>query len=63
MSYIKIHYRLYNVLNWHVLLSSGGTRCSSWCDYILVSMLHGGPIEQLLFQPVLHDWCNKGRGM
>ena len=21
----------------------------------------GGPIE--LFQPVLHDWCNKGRGM
>ena len=22
----------------------------------------GGPIE-LFFQPVLHDWCNKGRGM
>ena len=24
----------------------------------------GGPIELfLLFQPVFHDWCNKGRGM
>ena len=22
-----------------------------------------GPIEQFLLQPVLHDWCNKGRGM
>ena len=23
----------------------------------------GGPIELLSFQPVLHDWCNKGHGM
>ena len=23
----------------------------------------GGPIEVFLVQPVLHDWCNKGRGM
>ena len=23
----------------------------------------GGPIEHFSFQPVLHDWCNKGRGM
>ena len=23
----------------------------------------GGPIELFLVQPVLHDWCNKGRGM
>ena len=24
----------------------------------------GGPIElYFLFQPVLHDWCNKGHGM
>ena len=23
----------------------------------------GGPIELFSFQPVLHDWCNKGRGM
>ena len=24
---------------------------------------HGGPIKLLLFEPVLHDWCNKGCGM
>ena len=23
----------------------------------------GGPIELFLIQPVLHDWCNKSRGM
>ena len=23
----------------------------------------GGSIELFLFQPVLHDWCNKGCGM
>ena len=22
-----------------------------------------GPLSYLSFQPVLHDWCNKGRGM
>ena len=22
-----------------------------------------GPIELFLFQPLLHDWCNKGRAM
>ena len=24
---------------------------------------HGGPIDYFLFQPVVHDWCNKGCGM
>ena len=23
----------------------------------------GGPLSYFSFQPVLHDWCNKGRGM
>ena len=23
----------------------------------------GDPLRYFLFQPVLHDWCNKGRGM
>ena len=28
------------------------------------SILHGvDPLSYFLFQPVLHDWCNKGRGM
>ena len=22
-----------------------------------------GPLSYFSFQPVLHDWCNKGRGM
>ena len=32
--------------------------------WIIGLILHGGPIELFcLLQPVLHDWCNKGRGM
>ena len=28
------------------------------------SILHGvDPLSYFSFQPVLHDWCNKGRGM
>ena len=30
--------------------------------WVVGSILHGGPIE-LSFQPVLHDWCTKCRGM
>ena len=30
---------------------------------VVGSILHSGPIEHFLFQPVLHDWFNKGRGM
>ena len=39
-------------------------------DYIYMdlinsrSILHGvDPLSYFSFQPVLHDWCNKGRGM
>ena len=32
--------------------------------WIVGSILHGvDPLNYFLFQPVLHDWCNKGRGM
>ena len=31
--------------------------------WVVGSILHGGPIEYFSFQPVFHDWCNKGRGM
>ena len=28
------------------------------------SIFHGvDPLSYFLFQPVLHDWCNKGHGM
>ena len=31
--------------------------------WVVGLILHGGPISYFSFQPVLHDWCNKGRGM
>ena len=33
--------------------------------WVVGSILHGGggPLSYFSFQPVLHDWCNKGRGM
>ena len=54
----------------HLLADSKGARCSS----VVKAFTHGamgrridpswdGPIEHFSFQPVLHDWCNKGRGM
>ena len=31
---------------------------------VIGSILHGvDPLSYFSFQPVLHDWCNKGRGM
>ena len=55
----------YKVLN---KLKNLGARCSS----MVTAFAHGamgrrinpswrGPIELFIFQPVLHDWCNKGR--
>ena len=47
-----------------------GAGCSSEVErslmvrWIVVSILHGvDPLSYFSFQPVLHDWCNKGRGM
>ena len=46
----------------------GGARCSSEVErslmvrWVVGSILHGvDPLSYFLFQPVLHDWCNKGR--
>ena len=30
---------------------------------VLFSIRHKFPLSYFSFQPVLHDWCNKGRGM
>ena len=33
-------------------------------QWFVGSILHGvDPLSYFSFQPVLHDWCNKGRGM
>ena len=32
--------------------------------WVVKSVLHGvDPLSYFSFQPVLHDWCNKGSGM
>ena len=36
----------------------------SWCDGSSDRSFMGlDPLSYFSFQPVLHDWCNKGRGM
>ena len=54
--------QVYYVLN--------GAGCSSEVErslmvqWVIRSILHGmDPLSYFSFQPVLHDWCNKGRGM
>ena len=50
--------RLYEV--W----SEKNAGCSSEVRWVIRSILHGvDPLSYFSFQPVLHDWCNKGRGM
>ena len=47
------------------VLSRGVNRPSKFTQYQVVgSILHGvDTLSYFLFQTVLHDWCNKGRGM
>ena len=57
-------------VQWGLALSSIRAGHSSEVEHSLMvqwgvgSILHGvDPLSYFLFQPVLHDWCNKGRGM
>ena len=46
------------------LLSLSSSSSSSIYLRVIGSILHGvDPLSYFSFQPVLHDWCNKGRGM
>ena len=57
----------------HVILwvfSDLGARCSSEVErslmvrWVVGSILYEvDPLSYFSFQPVLHDWCNNGRGM
>ena len=40
-----------------------GKSIRSWCDGSSDRSFMVNPLSYFLFQPVLHDWCNKGRGM
>ena len=40
------------------------TSCDMMVRWVVGSILHGvDPLSYFSFQPVLHDWCNKGCGM
>ena len=40
-----------------------GKSVHSWCDGSSDRSFMVDPLSYFSFQPVLHDWCNKGRGM
>ena len=40
-----------------------GKSVRSWCDRSSDRSFMVDPLSYFSFQPVLHDWCNKGRGM
>ena len=43
---------------------SSEVECSLMVRWVVGSILHGvDPLSYFLFQPVLHDWCNKDLGM
>ena len=45
-------------------LGSSEVEHSLMVRWVVGSILHGvDPLSYFSFQPVLHDWCNKGRGM
>ena len=59
-----------NVFNIERTLASGGAGRSSEVErslmvwWVVGSIRHGvDPLSYFSLQPVLHDWCNKGRGM
>ena len=54
----------------NVLFFLGNEIIAPWYErslterWVVGSILHGvDPLSYFSFQPVLHDWCNKGRGM
>ena len=40
-----------------------GKSIRSWCDGSSDRSFMVDPLGYFSFHPVLHDWCNKGRGM
>ena len=53
---------------WEILIFGAGRSSeverSLMVQWVVGLILHGvDPLSYFSFQPVLHDWCNKGRGM
>ena len=67
----QCHQFIYNILLSRTIQCNGmGAGRSSEVEHSLMvrwvvgSILHGvDPLSYFSFQPVFHDWCNKGRGM
>ena len=63
------HINTYIHLYTHAFIHTGAGRSpeverSLMVRWVVGSILHGvDPLSYFSFQPVLHDWCNKGRGM
>ena len=68
---LSVHTSVHPSINSSIYLSlSVGAGRSSEVErslmvrWVVGSILHGvNPLNYFSFQPVLHDWCNKGRGM
>ena len=46
-----------------LLTHTGGKSVRLWCDGSSDRSVMVDPFSYLSFQLMLHDWCNKGRGM
>ena len=59
-----------NAYQMHFYINQRWSPTGTWLErslmvrWVVESILHGvDPLSYFSFQPVLHDWCNKGRGM
>ena len=52
-----------NPLSWSEMYLHGKKSDHSWCDGSSDRSFMVDPMSYFLFQPVLHDWINKGCGM
>ena len=61
VTWLQYHFNLAAAIKKY---SSSEVERSLVVRWVVGSILHRmDPLSYFLFQPVLHDWCNKGRGM
>ena len=58
------HFKLISLSTMQGAGRSSEVERSLMVRWVVGSILHGvDPLSYFSFQPVVHDWCNKGRGM
>ena len=68
-THIHTHTHTHAAVNMFSLTYIHGPRCNSgksvrlWCNGSLDRSFTVNPLRYFAFQPVLHEWCNKGHGM